>query len=61
MNPAKNKLLRLIGTIEKKEWISVTKNYKITLVKKNIFFFTRRGEQMQEKLADLVPEQRYFF
>lgn len=56
-----NKLLRIIGTIERKEWITQTNNYKITLARKNIFFFTRRGKQIKEQLTNLKPGQKYLF
>jgi len=61
MKQNKNKLLRVIGTIEQKEWISRTENYKITLARKNIFFFTRRGKQIQKQLAVLEQGQKCLF
>ncbi|KLL04204.1 MAG: hypothetical protein MRECE_2c101 [Mycoplasmataceae bacterium CE_OT135] len=61
MNQTKNKLFRVIGTIEKKEWIERTKNYKITLARKNIFFFTRRGERIKKQLVNLEQGQKYLF
>ena len=61
MDQSKNKILHVIGTVKKKEWIDWTKNYKITLARKNIFFFTRRGSKIKEQLSDLEQNQKYLF
>jgi len=61
MDQSKNKILCVVGTVKKKEWIDWTKNYKITLARKNIFFFTRRGSQIKEQLSDLEQNQKYLF